>query len=114
MKDLAQLRARFLRDEPARRLGNVASDLRRLSAWVRMGRDDQSMQHLVREIAWMMEWLEGAANEEVAEMQRELCRWRRLCPIGPARPILELRARQMSHHLLELSGLVPTGACPGA
>ncbi len=114
MRDLSRLRTRFLRDEPARRLGNLASDLLRLSTWLRMGRDEETIRNLVREIAWMMEWLEEAANGEVADMQRELCRWRRLRPLGPARSILALRAKKMSDHLLELSGLVPTGADPGA
>jgi hypothetical protein len=58
----------------------------------------------------MMEWLDEAANEQVADMQRELWRWRRLHPLGPARSIFALRAKQMSDGPLELSGLVPIAA----
>ncbi len=38
-------------------------------------------------------------------MQRELCRWRRLWRLEPARSLLAFRAQQMSDRLLELSGL---------
>ena len=39
-------------------------------------------------------------------MQRELCQWRRIWPNECARPLLSLRARQMSDRVLDLSGLL--------
>jgi len=53
-----------------------------------------------------MEWNGDLALVELTEMQREICRWRRIWPVEEARPVLALRARQMSNHILELSGLV--------
>ncbi len=43
MRDLARLRERFLRDSPERRLGNLASDLLRVSAWLSLRRDDRAV-----------------------------------------------------------------------
>jgi hypothetical protein len=31
-----------------------------------------------REIAWMIEWSAPHASEDLANVQRELCRWRRI------------------------------------
>lgn len=109
MKDLARLRERFLRETPERRLGNLASDLLRLSTWIRMGRDDGAIVDLIREIAWMMEWSGDHATEDLVNMQRELCRWRRVRPLESVRPILALRASLMSEQILAMSGLVPLG-----
>ena len=114
MRDLAQLRERFLRDTPERRLGNLASDLFRLSTWLRMRRDDGAVVDLIREIAWMMEWSGDHATEDLVNMQRELCRWRRIGPLGSVRPVLAFRASLMSEQVLGMSGLIPADQAPRA
>ncbi len=88
-----------------RRLGNRASNLLRLGTWLRLRRDDTLTRELIQEIAWMIECSGEAATEELVNVQRELCRWRRLWPLEPARSLLAFRAQQMSDRLLELSGL---------
>ncbi len=110
MRDLTRLKERFLRDDPAVRMGNLASDLHRLSVWVRTGRADEAIVDLMREVAWMMEWMGDQATAELADLQREICRWRRVWPVESVRSILALRARQMSARALEISGLVESRA----
>jgi hypothetical protein len=53
-----------------------------------------------------MEWSGDLALAELADMQREICRWRRAWPIEQARHILTLRASQMSNRILAWSGLL--------
>lgn len=110
MKDLTRLRERFLRDKPQVRMGNLASDLLRLSQWVRMRRSDEAIVDLMREIAWLMEWNGEWATVELVDMQREVCRWRRVWPVETARSILAWRAQRMSARILEMSGLVESVA----
>ena len=114
MRDLARLRERFLRETPERRLGNLASDLLRLSSWLRMRRDDGAIVDLIREIAWMIEWSGDPATEELVNMQRELCRWRRIRPLDSVRSVLSLRASLMSEQVLAMSGLIPADQAPNA
>ena len=106
MKDLQKMRNRFIRDESPVRMGNLASDLLRLSKWVRSGHKDEAIVDLMRQIAWLMEWSGDLASAELADMQREICRWRRVWPVEQARRILALRASQMSNRILESSGLL--------
>ena len=56
----------------------------------------------------MIDWTGDDATEELVKIQRELCRWRRIWPLEPARHLLAFRARQMSDRVLESSGLAPT------
>jgi hypothetical protein len=105
MRDLQRMRERYLRDEKPIRMGNMASSLLRLSQWVKKRHKDEAIIDLMREIAWFMEWNGDLALAELADMQREICRWRRAWPVEQARPILSLRALQMSKRILELSGL---------
>jgi hypothetical protein len=105
MRDLQRMRERYLRDEKPIRMGNMASSLLRLSQWVQKRHRDAAIIDLMREIAWFMEWNGDLALAELADMQREICRWRRVWPVEQARPILSLRALQMSKRVLELSGL---------
>jgi hypothetical protein len=105
MKDVSPLRQRFLRDAPDRRLGNIASNLLRVSQWLQMGRDAETVVDLLRETASMIEWTGDEATEELVNVHRELCRWRRIWPVEAARGVLAFRARQMSERVLELSGL---------
>jgi len=105
MKDVTRLRERFLRDGLDRRLGNIASNLLRLNNWLQMGRDPQAMVDLMRETATMIEWMGDDATEDLVNIQRELCRWRRIWPLAPAHSLLAFRARQMSDRVLDSSGL---------
>lgn len=109
MKDLGKMRERFQRDGKAVRLGNLASELRRLGGWIQSGRDDDVIVDLMRKIAWLMEWMQDGATREIADMQREICRWRRIWPLDEARSLLAFRARNMSDQLLEQSGLLSSG-----
>ena len=105
MKDLKRMRERYLRDKKPIRMGNLASSLLRLSNWVRNRHRDEAIIDLMREIAWFMEWSGDLASAELSDMQREICRWRRIWPVEQARGILLFRALQMSNRILELSGL---------
>jgi hypothetical protein len=106
MRDLKEMRERYLRDEIPVRMGNMASSLLRLNKWVRNRHNDEAIVDLMREIAWFLEWCGDLALVELAEMQREICRWRRVWPVEQARAVLALRALQMSNRVLEISGLV--------
>lgn len=108
MRALGRMRERYLRDAPPVRLGNLASNLLRLSQWVRMGRGDEAIIDLMSEIAWLIEWTGESATAELADMQREVCRWRRVWPLEPARSLLAFRAQQMSARILEMSALAET------
>jgi hypothetical protein len=100
------MRERYLRDEIPLRMGNMASSLLRLSEWVQNRHKDEAIIDLMREIAWLMEWSGDLASAEIADMQREICRWRHVWPVEQARHILALRAFQMSNRILECSGLL--------
>ena len=106
MRDVKRMHDRYLRNDWPIRMGNLASSLLRLSDWVRMRQKDEAIIDLMREIAWFMEWNGDMASMELADMQREVCRWRRVWPVEEARGMLALRARQMSNRALELSGLL--------
>jgi hypothetical protein len=71
-----------------------------------MRHKDEAIVDLMREIAWLMECSGNLALVELADMQREICRWHRTWPIEQARHILALRASQMSNRILEWSGLL--------
>jgi hypothetical protein len=106
MRDLKRMRERFILDRSPVRLGNLASDLLRLNKWILMRHKDEAIVDLMREIAWLMEWSGDLALAELADMQREICRWRRVWPVEQARSILAFRALQMSNRILEWSGLL--------
>ena len=106
MRDLERMRERFIRDGSSVRLGNLASNLLRLNKWILMRHNDEAIVDLMREIAWLMEWRGDLASTELADMQREICRWRRVWPVERVRHILALRAFQMSNQILESSGLL--------
>jgi len=105
MRDVSRLRARFQRDGLDRRLGNIASNLLRLSLWLQMGRDLQATVDLMRETATMIEWTGDEAPEELVNVQRELFRRRQIRPLEPPRSLFAFRARQMSERVLAISGL---------
>lgn len=110
MNDLTRFRERYMRDPAPVRLGNLASDLLRLGAWVQMRRPDDSIIALLTHIAAMLECNGGLELVELADMQREICRWRRVWPVEQASSVLVLRSQQMSARALELAAAVSTNA----
>lgn len=52
MRDLSKFKERFTRDSATVRMGNLASNLQRLSTWVQMGRPEEAVIDLMKEIAW--------------------------------------------------------------
>lgn len=106
MKDLRSREARYRRDPLPIRLGNLASNLARLSLWARRPERDAASVELMREIAAMIEWNGDEASRELVDIQREICRWRRRWPVPEARAILELRSQLLSEQVLALSGLL--------
>jgi hypothetical protein len=100
------MRDRHSKDNAPVRMGNLASDLLRLSQWVKKRHRDEVIIDLMREIAWFLEWNGDLGFAELPDMQREICRWRRIWPVEQARSILAYRAVQMSERALELSGLL--------
>ncbi len=53
----------------------------------------------------MIEWSGPHATEDLVNVQRELCRWRRIWPLESVRSLLAFRAREMSGRVLQMSGL---------
>ncbi len=106
MRDIKGMRDRYLKDNAPVRMGNLASNLLRLSQWVKKRHRDEAIIDLMREIAWFLEWNGDLGFAELPDMQREICRWRRIWPIEQARSMLALRSFQMSKRVLELSGLL--------
>ncbi len=106
MRDIKRIRDRYLQDNGPVRMGNLASSLLRLSQWVKKRHRDEAIIDLMREIAWFLEWNGDLGLAELPDMQREICRWRRIWPIEEARSILAFRGVQMSKRALELSGLL--------
>ena len=113
MRNLSAMRDRFVRDRLPVRLGNLASNLARLGDWAVQGQSCKALLDLMGEIAHQMDWSGEAGLEEVADMQREVCSWRRAWPTAPTESVLALRARAMSERLLELSGLLDGSSQPG-
>ena len=97
---------RYMRDDLPMRLGNLASDLLRLSQWVWQPEHDPSAVVLMDQIAAMVEWNGESATEELVDVQREILRWRNVWPLEPARSLLAFRARKLSDRVLEMSGLL--------
>jgi len=114
MRAIRRMRERYLRDNGPVRLGNLASSLLRLNHWLTNHHRDDAIIDLMREMAWYMEWNGDMALAELVDMQREMCRWRRVWPVEQARSILAFRARQISNRILELSGLLDQATHEGS
>jgi hypothetical protein len=103
---------RYVRMTWRQQLGNLASTLARLSSRCSRPEHDLLVTHLLREAALLIEWgaphTPSAVHPDLAAMQREVLAWRDHWPLDQARPLLALRARQMSEALLRMAGLTGT------
>jgi len=106
MMDVRGVQERYRQFPAPARMGHLASDLARVSRWAREPGSDATVIELMDMAAWMLEQNPEFASEELADMQREICRWRRIWPVEAARELLAFRARCMSNRILDLSGLL--------
>ena len=109
-----KLRERYMRDDWPIRLGNLASTLGRLSTAVSNPKTLTTVAATVREGMLLIEWnLHQAPQEiliELAPLQAELglwaSSWKEVGESIALQTLLSRRARDMSDHVLQLSGLL--------
>ncbi len=109
MKDVAALKARYEQDEPAVRLGGLASNLSRI-AWFA---DQAKLAHatpVFRESKYFAEWAAPGCSADLqgllAELQVELALWERRWERGSQPSRIAQDAQHWSATLLEASGLL--------
>jgi len=111
MKNLENIKTRFLKDPINIRIGNLASDLARLSSFLENPRNARSINDIIEESKFFIEWITPEAPLEVqsllAEIQRKLALWQHH-PIKDQSEAKKLRdaTSTWSMHLLKSSGLL--------
>ncbi len=114
MIDEAALQTRYLRDSTPRRLGNLASSVKRLGRFISMLEFDKTVHDLAQECRLFAGWAAPEAEYETAlalqELQTNLEHWQgsysqRKDDEG-WRTNITLACAQWSQRLLELSGLL--------
>jgi hypothetical protein len=114
MKDLSNIRARYVRDPLPVRLGGLAADLARIASFSQNPANLAPVADLMREAAHFIEWCAPESELEsqvtLLELQRHLARWRmRLSQRFPDqmwRGQVIAEAQQWSQRVLEMSGLL--------
>lgn len=115
MTNPAAIRERFLRDNPSRRLGNLAANLARIDTFGAEPDHSELVRHLAEESAFFIEWAAPDAEPEVQyellALQRLLVNWIRswagLWNDPQRRVVMRETAGQWAQRLLQLAGLVP-------
>jgi hypothetical protein len=113
MKDMEQLRERFLRDPLPRRLGGLAATLGRISSSARNSTDPNVVSDLLDEAKHLIEWTaadtEAEAASELVNMQILLTLWQRTwaeaSQIPGQRILLSVQAKGWSDKAVDFSGL---------
>jgi len=111
--DLQELKQHFVRDNVARRLGNLASTLHRLADFIEIRRPTDSVIALIDEAARFAEWTRDDVDPERAglldELLEDLVHWRTLISaegsLSDASIEVEGRARDWTNRIIDVSGL---------
>jgi len=114
MKDLLNIRERYMRDPLPVRLGGLAADLARVTSFSQNPDNLAPVADLMREAAHFIEWCAPESDLEsqvtLLELQRHLARWRmrlpQRFPDQTWRAQVSAEARQWSQRVLEMSGLL--------
>ena len=114
MKNIDEIRARYIKEPLERRLGHLASDLARVSGFLDNPKNSKAVQDILEESEFFIEWTAADAplhiQEMLSEMQVALAQWHYRVARGmPVRFLdLQSRARTWSEQLLSASGLSTT------
>jgi hypothetical protein len=110
----AVLQERYLRDATPRRLGNLASSVKRLGRFISMSEFDRTVHDLAQECRLFARWAAPEAQYETSlalqELQTDLEAWQEFYPQRKGdeswRTSINLACAQWSQRLLEFSGLL--------
>ncbi|MBI3097905.1 MAG: hypothetical protein HYY93_06605 [Planctomycetes bacterium] len=114
MSDWDDLKERYLRDTPERRLGALAANMARVSSFSDREEHAGAVEHMLEESERLIEWtapeVTPERGESLVDLQIGIARWLRTWPFpwrDPSRrQSLAAEARAWSDRLLEMSGLL--------
>ncbi len=114
MIDEVVLQARYLRDTTPRRLGNLASSVKRLGRFISLQEFDRTVYDLAQECRLFAGWAAPEAEYETAvalqDLKNDLTDWQESYAQRKSdeswRADINLACAQWSQRLLELSGLL--------
>ncbi|MDY7015149.1 MAG: hypothetical protein SVX43_16445 [Cyanobacteriota bacterium] len=114
MRDWTRLKKRYLRDELPIRLGNLASNLARIKSFSRDFENGNTVEGVIQESKFFIEWTASEAEIETAaelvELQIQLSRWhyrwQTIWNDPEQRMKIAEQAKVWSDRVLEMSGLL--------
>lgn len=114
MKNLDEIRERYMRDAVPMRLGGLAANLARVNSFSKNQSNREAVNNLLEESKYFIEWTAHETEIEIAaeliEMQIQLARWqqrlRNIWEDQTHRAMIGEQARVWSNKLLERSGLL--------
>lgn len=114
MTNAAAIRERFLRDNPARRLGNLAANLARIESFGADPNHGELVRRLAEESAFFIEWAAPDAEPEVQcqllGLQRLLVNWIRAWDRHwndpQQRGLMRESAGRWAQDLLQIAGFI--------
>src|SRR5689334_25289015 len=115
MPNYELIRERYLRDAIPTRLGGLAANLRRISAFARQETGREVVASLIDESKHFIEWTAREAQldtaAELVTLQVQLARWQTRWPDTwldqQQRADVGEQARRWSDRVLQLSGILP-------
>ena len=114
MKNVEDIKTRYLKDELPVRLGGISADLARIASFASMEDNWKVVQSLLEESKFFIEWTAQEASLEqkafLVELQIQLAYWYRIWTEiftnSNEREKLSQQASLWSKKVLEMSGLV--------
>ncbi|MBI3596554.1 MAG: hypothetical protein HY203_05310 [Nitrospirae bacterium] len=118
MTRLDAVRERYMQDGLEIRLGGLAANLARLASFSSRLKNHRSVEYLLEESKWFIEWMVPDASPEMqaelADLQIQLAVWHRAWQQGKLEggrlDEMIAQAHAWSDRLLERSGLLKTDA----
>lgn len=114
MKNLSEIRERYMRDTLPIRLGGLAANLARVHSFAKNPSNREAVNSLLDESKYFIEWTAGETEVEIAaelvEIQIQLACWQRnweqVWADRTARAMIGEQAHAWSSKVLENSGLL--------
>ncbi len=114
MKDRSAVRDRYLQDALPVRLGGLAANLARIKSFTARGASSDTVESLIDESKFFIEWTAAEAESHVAEqlvalqiqLARWQCGWSRLWDDPEKRRSVSEESNAWSKRILEMSGLL--------